>query len=229
MAAGHSRAQLKCNLRQNKPRLTIDLQDSDVGLKFLSVFVPLFKIVYDGKYLSVRKWMIGLTLLTDNTKITTKNLGKNKFQPAFNVKVYLQTKTDKIILSRSIRGLPTPNIFFHRISIHSPALNLDLYESLEYLYRNVNEWKMRLLCDGKQFLEIQCYKVLDVTEVKNVVFIIFHLRMCLCGGWCSLLSSQIFSLIFTDPFTQWQSQRNTVSQMNFTIQKYYNFTISKNS
>ena len=41
---------------------------------------------------------------------------------------------------------------------------------------------MRLLCDGKQFLEIQCYKVLDVTEVKNVVFIIFHLRMCLCGG-----------------------------------------------
>ena len=83
--------------------------------------------------------MIGLTLLTDNTKITTKNLGKNKFQPAFNVKVYLQTKTDKIILSRSIRGLPTPNIFFHRISIHSPALNLDLYESLEYLYRNVNE------------------------------------------------------------------------------------------
>ena len=70
------------------------------------------KIVYDGKYLSVRKWMIGLTLLTDNTKITTKNRGKNKFQPAFNVKVYLQTKTDKIILSRSITGLLTPNIFF---------------------------------------------------------------------------------------------------------------------
>ena len=112
---------------------------------------------------------------------------------------------------------------------HLHPTYIDVYESLEYLYRNVNEWKMRLLCDGKQFLEIQCYKVLDVTEVKNVVFIIFHLRMCLCGGWCSLLSSQIFSLIFTDPFTQWQSQRNTVSQMNFTIQKCYNFTISKNS
>ena len=65
--------------------------------------------------------MIGLTLLTDNTKITTKNRGKNKFQPAFNVKVYLQTKTDKIILSRSITGLLTPNIFFHGILYHPPT------------------------------------------------------------------------------------------------------------
>ena len=89
--------------------------------KFLSVFVSFFKFAYDGKYLSVRKWMIGLTLLTDNTKITTKNRGKNKFQPAFNVKVYLQTKTDKIILSRSITGLLTPNIFFHGILYHPPT------------------------------------------------------------------------------------------------------------
>ena len=48
-------------------------------------------------------------MLTDNTEITTKNLGKNKFQPTFNVKVYLDTKTDKIILSH-ITGLVTPNI-----------------------------------------------------------------------------------------------------------------------
>ena len=46
-------------------------------------------------------------MLTDNTKITTKNWSKNKFQPTFNVKVYLQTKRDKIILSH-ITGLVTP-------------------------------------------------------------------------------------------------------------------------
>ena len=51
--------------------------------------------------------MIGLTLLTDNTEITTKNWSKNKFQPTFNVKVYLRTKRDKIILSH-ITGLVTP-------------------------------------------------------------------------------------------------------------------------
>ena len=63
-----------------------------------------------------------------NTKITTKNRDKNKFQPAFNVKVYLQTKTDKIILSRSITGLLTPNIFFSQdfaTHLHPPP-SIDL-------------------------------------------------------------------------------------------------------
>ena len=78
-----------------------------------------FKIFLRGKYLSVRKWMIGLTLLTDNTQITTKNWSKNKFQPTFNVKVYLTTKTDKIILSQHITDLLTP-------TSHSPQLSLPI-------------------------------------------------------------------------------------------------------
>ena len=63
--------------------------------------------------------MIGLTLLTDNTQITTKNWSKNKFQPTFNVKVYLTTKTDKIILSQHITDLLTP-------TSHSPQLSLPI-------------------------------------------------------------------------------------------------------
>ena len=82
--------------------------------------------------------MIGLTLLTDSTKITTKNRGKNKFQPAFNVKVYLQTKTDKIILSRSITGLLTPNIFF--TGFHTTHL----HPATTYLCRRVSKGKISI-------------------------------------------------------------------------------------
>ena len=78
-----------------------------------------FKIFLRCKYLSVRKWMIGLTLLTDNTQITTKNWSKNKFQPTFNVKVYLTTKTDKIILSQHITDLLTPTSHSPQLSAHT--------------------------------------------------------------------------------------------------------------